>query len=204
MVAAAAVLLGRERLDGCRVTALALASAGLALVVGGAGAGALDPLGVALGLGAAVVYATYILVSDGLSARVPPLVLAALVCTGAAVTLVAGSAALGELRPADLTAAGWGWLSGLAAVSTVGAIGLFFAGLRRVGPTTASILSTVEPLVTVGLAFVVFGEVLGAVQLAGGALVIAAVLVLQVPWRALTRAPRRAPRPPRAVRSPAS
>ena len=47
--------------------ALALASGGLALVVAGAGAGALDPLGVALGLGAAVVYSAYILVSDGVA-----------------------------------------------------------------------------------------------------------------------------------------
>ncbi len=78
-----------------------------------------------------------------------------------------------------MTAAGWGWIACLAVVSTVGAIGLFFAGLRRVGPTTASILSTVEPLVTVVLAFAVFGEALGPVQLAGGALVLAAVLALQ-------------------------
>jgi drug/metabolite transporter (DMT)-like permease len=63
-------------------------------------------------------------------------------------------------------------------VSTVGAISLFFAGLRRVGPTTASILATVEPLVTVLLAFLVFGERLGGVQLVGGALVLCAVLVL--------------------------
>src|SRR5918997_989869 len=76
MVAAAAVALGRERLDGRRVASLGLAFGGLALVVAGAGAGALNPLGAALGLGAAVVYATYILVSDGLSARVPPLALA--------------------------------------------------------------------------------------------------------------------------------
>src|ERR687898_1572143 len=66
IVAAAAVALGRERLDGRRLCALVLASAGLALVVAGAGAGALDPLGAALGLGAAVVYSTYILVSDGI------------------------------------------------------------------------------------------------------------------------------------------
>ena len=109
--------------------------------------------------------------------------LAALVCTGAAVTLTAGSAALGELRPGALTAAGWGWLACLAVVSTVAAIGLFFAGLRRVGPTTASILATVEPLVTVLLAFLVFGETLGPAQLAGGALVLAAVLVLNVRLR---------------------
>jgi drug/metabolite transporter (DMT)-like permease len=178
IVAAAAVALGRERIDRRRVAALTLASGGLALVVAGAGAGALDPLGAALGLGAAVVYSTYILVSEGIVRRVPPRLLSALVCTGAAATLTVGSTVLGELRPGELTAAGWGWLACLAVVSTVASISLFFAGLRRVGPTTASILATVEPLVTVLLAFVVFGETLGEIQLVGGALVLAAVLVL--------------------------
>jgi drug/metabolite transporter (DMT)-like permease len=107
---------------------------------------------------------------------VRPQVLATLVSTGAAVTLLAGSTALGEFRPGALSAAGWGWLACLAVVSTVAAISLFFAGLERVGPTMASILSTVEPLVTVLLAFLVFGERLGAIQLLGGALVLAAVV----------------------------
>jgi drug/metabolite transporter (DMT)-like permease len=180
MVAAAAVVLGRERLDAQRVSALALALGGLVLVVAGAGTGALDPLGAALAIAAAVVYSTYILVSDGVVGRMSPQVLAALVCTGAAVSLTIGSAALGQLRLGELTLAGWGWLGCLAAISTVGAIVMFFAGLRRVGPTTASILATVEPLVTVVLAFLVFGERLGGVQLVGGALVVCAVLVLNV------------------------
>jgi drug/metabolite transporter (DMT)-like permease len=179
IVAVAAVALGRERMDGRRLAALALSSGGLVLVVAGAGTGALDPLGAGLGLGAALVYSTYILVSERIAGRVRPRVLAALVCTGAAVSLTAGSALLGDLRPGDLTAAGWGWLACLAVVSTVASISLFFAGLRRVGPTKASILATVEPLVTVLLAFLTFGETLGAVQIAGGALVLAAVLVLQ-------------------------
>ncbi len=55
---------------------------------------------------------------------------------------------------------------------------LFFAGLSRVGPTSASILATVEPVVTVVLAFLVFGETLGPAQLVGGALVLSAVVVL--------------------------
>jgi drug/metabolite transporter (DMT)-like permease len=180
MVAGAAVALGRERLNGRRLAALGLALGGLLLVLAGAGAGALDPLGAALGVGAAVVYTTYILVSDGIVARVRPRVLSALVCTGAAVSLTAGSALLGQLDLGALTAAGWGWLACLAVVSTVASISLFFAGLRRVGPTTASILATVEPLVTVVLAFLVFGETLGVVQVVGGGLVLAAVLVLQV------------------------
>ncbi len=179
IVAVAAITLGRERADARRLTALGLASGGLALVVAGAGPGALDTLGVALGLGAAVVYSTYILTGEGVAGRVRPRLLAALVCTGAAISLTAGSALLGELRPGELTLAGWGWLIGVALVSTVASITLFFAGLQRVGPTAASILATVEPLVTVLLAFLVFGERLTAVQLAGGALVLGAVLVLQ-------------------------
>jgi drug/metabolite transporter (DMT)-like permease len=180
MVAGAGAALGRERLDGHRLTALGLALGGLVLVVAGAGAGALDPLGTALGFGAAVVYTTYVLVSDGIVGRLAPRVLAALVCTGAAATLTVGSALLGELRPGVLTLGGWGWLGCLALVSTVASISLFFAGLQRVGPTTASILATVEPLVTVLLAFLVFAETLGLLQLVGGGLVLGAVLVLHV------------------------
>jgi drug/metabolite transporter (DMT)-like permease len=180
MVATAAVVLGRERMNARRLTALVLASAGLVLVLAGAGAGAIDAIGAALALGAAVVYSTYILVSDGVSARVRPVLLSALVCTGAALSITASTAMLGELRPADVGAAGWGWLGCLALVSTVVAVALFFAGLRRVGPTTASILATVEPLVTVLLAFAVFGETLGPLQLLGGGFVLAAVLALNV------------------------
>ena len=190
MVAVAAVALGRERMDARRLAALALASGGLALVVAGAGTGALDPLGAALGLGAAVVYSTYILISEGVVGRMTPRLLSALVCTGAAASLTVGSAVLGQLRPGELTAAGWGWLACLALVSTVAAVSLFFAGLERVGPTTASILSTAEPVVTMLLAFLVFGELLGPLQLLGGALVLAAVLVLASyrPRRAIVRA----------------
>jgi drug/metabolite transporter (DMT)-like permease len=99
------------------------------------------------------------------------------------VALTVATSLLGDLRPGDVTAAGWGRLACLAVVSTVGAISMFFAGLDRVGPTTASILSTVEPVVTVLLAFAVFGETLAAVQLLGGALVIAAVLALAARFR---------------------
>src|SRR3954471_5048033 len=178
IVAAAAVALGRERIDSRRVLALALASGGLVCVVAGAGTGAIDAVGAVLGLTAPCVYTTYILVGEGVAGRMAPMTLSAIVCTGAAVSLTAGGSLLGEFRPGALSVAGWGWLVCLGGVSTVAAIGLFFAGLRRVGPTSASILSTVEPVVTVVLAAAVFGELLSPVQLAGGALVIAAVPVL--------------------------
>jgi drug/metabolite transporter (DMT)-like permease len=149
-------------------------------VLAGAGAGALDPVGALLGVTAAVVYTTYILTSAGVAERVGPLLLSALVCTGAATTLTLATVFEGDLHLGDVSAAGFGWLAGIAVVSTVGAVSLFFAGLKRVGPTTASILSTAEPVTTVVLAFLAFGESLGPVQLAGGALVLAAALVLSV------------------------
>jgi drug/metabolite transporter (DMT)-like permease len=183
MVTLAAIALGRERANRRTAAALGLASGGVFLVLAGAGAGALDPLGTLLGVSAAVIYSTYILTSASVAERVGPLLLSALVCTGAATTLTLAGAASGDLRPGDVSAAGFGWLAALAVVSTVGAVSLFFAGLRRVGPTTASILSTAEPLTTVLLAFLAFGESLGVVQLAGGALVLGAVLVLSAPVR---------------------
>jgi drug/metabolite transporter (DMT)-like permease len=188
IVTVAAVALGRERLDRRRVLALGLVSTGLVLILGTVGASNVSGVGVALGLGAAVTYSTYILTSDGVASRVPALTLATLVCTGAAASLTIGSALAGQLHPGQVTLAGWGWLACIAVVSTVGAITLFFAGLSRVGPTSASILSTFEPIVTVALAAGVLAEHLTPIQVAGGALVLTAVLVLRVvPRQRLTR-----------------
>jgi drug/metabolite transporter (DMT)-like permease len=188
IVAVAAIVLGRERVSRRAAAALGLASAGLVLVLAGAGTGALDPLGMSLGLTAALVYAAYILISEDVVGRVRPLVLSALVCTGAATSLTLAGTALGEVQVGAVTAAGFGWLGALALVSTVAAIVLFFAGLAHVGPTTASILSTAEPMTAVLLAFLVFGESLGVAQLAGGTLVLGGVLILST-RPATTRVP---------------
>jgi drug/metabolite transporter (DMT)-like permease len=179
IVTVTAIVLGREPASRRTAGALALASAGLVLVLAAAAAGTLDPLGTLLALTAAVLYSGYILVSDGVAARMGPLALSTLLCTAAAFTLTLASFAGGDLDPAGVSAEGFAWLGGLAVVSTVGAIGLFFAGLRRVGPAAASILSTLEPVVTVALAFVAFGESLAPAQLAGGALVLLAVLAVR-------------------------
>ena len=180
IVTVAAVALGRERLDRRRVLALGLVSTGLVLILGTVGASNVNGGGVALGLGAAFTYSAYILISDAVARRVPAPILATLVCTGAAVSLTVGSALTGQLRLGEVTLPGWGWLACIAIVSTVAAITLFFAGLTRVGPTSASILSTFEPVVTVVLAAAVLAERLAPIQLAGGALVLTAVLVLRV------------------------
>jgi len=189
MVAVAAIALGRDRASLRTGVALVLAGTGLALVLTGAAAGSLQPAATVLGLGSAAVYTVYILTSEGIASRVDPLALATLVCTGAAVTLTGAAVATGGLDPAAVTGPGWLWLAALAVVSTVGAIALFFAGLRRVGPTAAAILSTLEPVVTVALASAIFGETLGPVQLAGGALVLLAAVAVRVPDKMMELTP---------------
>jgi drug/metabolite transporter (DMT)-like permease len=178
MVTVAAIGLGRETASRRRTGALLVSSSGLALVLLGAGAGTFDWLGAALGLGAAMTYTAYILVSDRVGGELRALPLSALITTGAAITFGLACAASGSFDT-GFASEGWLWLTAIAIVSTVTPIALFFAGLRRVGPSTASILSTLEPLTTVALAFVVFGETLSAVQVTGAALVLGAAVWLQ-------------------------
>jgi drug/metabolite transporter (DMT)-like permease len=178
LVTLGAVALGRDRLDRVRTAALVLAFAGLVLVLIVGASTKLDALGVALALGSACAYTAYILTSETVLERAEPLSLSALVCTGATASFVTAAAVSGSLD-FGFEAIGWLWLAAIAVVSTVAAIVLFFAGLSRVGPSRASIISTVEPVVSVALAFVVFSQGLTPVQLAGAALVLASVVLLQ-------------------------
>ena len=73
------------------------------------------------------------------------------------------------------------WAAVIASVSTVMPIVLFMAGLARVGPSTARRSPRRSSRrFTVALAWLVFGETLGPLQLAGGALVLSAVVLLQL------------------------
>ena len=176
-VTLAAFALGRERPSQRKLAALALSSAGLVVVLAGAASGELDALGAAMGVAAAVAYTTYILVADSAGLSLPPLTLSALVCTGAVLTFTVIGLALGALD-FGFEPQGWLWLSCIAVVSTAIPIAAFFAGMARVGPSSAAILSTFEPVVTVTLAYLAFSERLSAVQLAGAALVLGAATLL--------------------------
>lgn len=177
-----ALVLGRDRADRLRIVALLLATGGSVLVLAGSGTGNLDALGVALGLGSAGAYAAYILVAHGVTRAIDPFQLSALIATGAATTLWAAGLVSGSLD-LGFQAAGWGWIAALSLLCTVVAISAFLAGLPKVGPSTAAIVSTVEPIVSVAMAMLWFGERLGAVQIIGGALVLAAVVLLAVKVR---------------------
>ena len=56
----------------------------------------------------------------------------------------------------------------------------YFRGLKRLSPSTAIVVSTLEPVVAILTAFVFLGETLHVIQIAGGGFVIAAVILLEV------------------------
>jgi drug/metabolite transporter (DMT)-like permease len=182
IVVAGAVLLGRERASKRRAGALVVALAGVLLALAGGVGGALDPVGIALALGASAIYASYVLVSDRLLGSTEPLVLATMLCAGAATAFALGGAVTGSLAvampPSTLLL-----VAAIALLATVLPIAAFLTGVRRLGPSRATILGTVEPPLTIGLSALVFGERLTAVQLLGAVLVLAAVVIVQAPRR---------------------
>jgi drug/metabolite transporter (DMT)-like permease len=178
LVMVGAVASGRERPSRRKAGGLGAALIGIGLVLAGAATGRFDTVGALLAAGAALTYTGYILVGDRVTAGVPPLVLSALVCTGAFGTFLVTGTIRGRID-LDFAPAGWGWLAAVATVSTVAPILLFFAGLARVGPASAAISSIVEPVVTLGSAALIFGETLVPTQLIGAGLVLGAVVVAQ-------------------------
>ena len=187
IVTAAALAGGREAPGPRLLGALALATLGVIGVFAGSLATGVDPAGLALGLGAAVVYAGYVLVGERAVAAAHPVLLAALVATGATASFTAAGLVRGGL-PLPRTTDGWTAIAVIAVVATVIPMAALFAGIERVGAPTASIVSTFEPVVTVVLAGLVLGETLSLVEAVGAACVIAAVRLL-----ARGGAPRPAP-----------
>lgn len=173
LVAVGATLVYHEPFTVSRGVALALALAGAALMIGLEKGG--TPVGVALAVAAATIYAVYILAGTKVMRSVSPLAAAAVVICSTAVVYSGIALVQGPVWPGS--GAGWLSIAALSIVSTVAAIALFFAGLERVGPTSASILSTFEPAVAVTLAALLLGEAITPAKIAGGALILAAVLL---------------------------
>lgn len=176
VVAGLARLLLGEALTPVRVVALVVACGGVLLVVDPFGARSLDPAGVALGLGSAAVYSTYILAGSVLLGEIDAVTATAGIAATAAIGYVIAGALTGQLTGFD--AGGWAVVAGIATLATVLPATAFLAGLSRVGPSVASTVSTLEPAATAVMAAAFLGETLSPLRWAGGALVLAAAAVL--------------------------
>lgn len=166
-----------RRPQASRLAAIALAMAGVWLCAGRID-GATDAAGAALAVLSGLWYAVFLIWMHHLTPGIPGTVSGAYIITGAAFSFSAASLLLGGGLLWPRTAAEWGSLAGLILSSTVFGLVLFVAGLKRVGPQVASVLSTFEPLGTLLLAALLLGERLLPLQWAGAALIIGAAFVL--------------------------
>ena len=174
LVLLAGAALGRQRLTPRKAALAAASFAGILLTVRGDLAG--TPVGLAFGIGAALIYTNYILVGEHLTPRTGVIPAATVIVLSAAVMFCLGTLVEGVRWPG--TTGGWLAVAGIAVLGTALATVTFFAGVQRIGAGDAATLSTLEPVVALVLAFVFLGEQLGAVQLAGALLVIASAAML--------------------------
>ncbi len=181
---------GRD-LPGRLWSAVALSVAGCFLVVEAYDAGALDSLGVAAALGAAVAFAIYLVTGERAGHRYAP-----------ATTLVWGFGFASLFWavatplwsfPVELLRSGENiaLALGVALVGTLIPFACMVEALRHIPAARASIVATLEPVLAALLAWVIHDEALSAPQLVGGALVVAAVIWVQAqgPTLASEKAP---------------
>ena len=167
-----------EPLTPARLAALAVSLAGIFLMIGAPGGASLHPMGVALALISAVMYALYIPMIGGMQRELTPIVTALYMTAGAAVLLGFAGLARGELIFA-MPMAAWSTVLALALLSTAGAFVVFLRGLNVLGPVRTAIVSTVEPFFTAILGALFLNQPMTGSVLAGGAMIAAAVVLLQ-------------------------
>lgn len=172
-VAVLAFFLLHEPITRAKVLALGLALIGTSLTVGPVAGQATGAL---LAISGAAIYSVYIIVGTGVMRHVSALQSSAVIFTGAGVSSGVLMIVKGPHLPA--TGAGWAAIVSIVVIATLIPVAAFLAGLKRIGPTNAAMLSTLEPVVTVLLAYWLLNERLTLVTLMGGALILAAVLLL--------------------------
>lgn len=214
LVAVISIRYGRRLTGRTAWFALAVATVGVALAVGGIDPASGPPLsGLALAVASPLIYAVWIVLAARFSGepragdervgvpphdadsapgdpvRSDPAPAMTVMLTGTAVAylLIGTLAGRPVLQPAAVPDGAWLGVLGIGIVATAVAVQTFYAGIRHIGAAQASLISTVEPVYTILLASLLFSEVLGPVQLVGGVLVIVAVILAQTSPRAMSR-----------------
>jgi len=177
-VALVAAIRRTEKLTSVRAIALTLALVGVMVMVGAPSTDKLNPIGVILALGSALLYSAYLPSLEHLQQGMPALVSAFLLVIGAAVTFVIAALFARELYLPSAVSV-WSNIVLLSLVSTVIAFSSLLKGLSVLGPVRTSIIATVEPFFTALLGVAVLGNQLTIPTLVGGILIAAAVLLIQ-------------------------
>lgn len=174
--------------------ALGLALAGVTLAVVNPGATTVPPpaFGLILMLASPIIYSTWIVLAARLSGEdrgdvghgavepVDPLAAGAVMLTATAATYWISALVLGvPVLPHQVPEGAWFGFVGVGLVSTFIAVQAFYAGAHRIGAARAALVSTVEPIWTITLAAILFGESLGPLQLLGGAMILLGVVIAE-------------------------
>lgn len=173
-------MLWREAVTGAKLAALGVVLCGVMLVTGAvrsiaAGDARISPAAALIGLGAGFAYALYTIFSKIALRRYDAL--GALFWSfGFAALFLAVLAP--PLAPALRAPAAIPLLLGLGLMPTLLAYYLYLIGLRRLEPTTASMLACAEPVIATLLAGALLGERITVEQLLGMALIVSAAASL--------------------------
>jgi drug/metabolite transporter (DMT)-like permease len=182
------MLLG-EPLGPIKIAAVVAGLGGCVLVSGAyeAASWEVNALGIAVGLGTGVSFAAYGLVGKRVARRgvhtwtamayafLAATVFLFLLLRRDAVNWLADTA-FGGGGDATQMALAWSLLAGLALGPTLGGHGFYIASLAHLPASTATLITTLEPPLTVLLAYLLLGERLETVQILGGLLVVVAVI----------------------------
>jgi len=180
LVAIAALPLLGEKLTGKVVAALVGAVIGTWLLVHGdhpAAAMVHRLWGIGLALAAAVVYASFTLLSRHLAGGLPPFQTAFVCFLVGGLTLLPGILADNQVRAlAGVSIQQFLIIAYVGLITTCAAYVCFFQGMRTTGATTSSIIVTLEPLFAALLAWIILDERLGGAGMAGAVILTLAVL----------------------------
>lgn len=172
-VAIFSAMVFRERVGGIKRLALGLAVLGTGLTVGPGGG---QWVGIVLAISAALIYSVYIIVGTKAMTQFSAVQSSTIIFASAGAMSGLLMAVRGPQLPG--TAGGWAAIGAIVLLATILAVVSFLAGLKRIGPTNAAMLSTLEPVVTVVLAALFLGETLTPTALLGGGLILFSVVLL--------------------------
>ena len=164
-------LLFKEKLSLKQIICFVMSTAGLVLITGTAGGGKQDLLGIAFGLGAALLYATVMLLNKFIKGvtgihRTFIQFLAAIVVLVPYVTLTSGYT-LGGLNKV-----GWSCLLVVGLIHTGITYCMYFSALKELPGQKVAILSYIDPLVAVIVSVVWLNEPISVQQIVGGLLIL--------------------------------
>ena len=172
LVTLACPVLFRETLTKKQLLCFFMSTLGIVLITGTGGTGGSNHLlGILIGLGAAVLYATVILVNKFIK-TVDGIHRTLLQFLAAIVVLVPYVLSTGGITLGGLNATGWGNLLIVGLVHTGITYCMYFSALKELPGQKAAILSYIDPLVAVIISVTVLGESMTIPQILGGCLIL--------------------------------